>query len=44
MSGQDAMFIASVCMYSTGHWIGGTVLIIVFVASLYMMGRKFDGL
>ena len=27
MNGFNASIITAVCLYSTGHWIGGTVLL-----------------
>ena len=29
MSAPAIMFTGMVCLYSTGHWIGGTVLLII---------------
>ena len=40
MKGRQAAFIASVCLFSTGHWIGGLVLMLIFVVS----GRTEAGL
>ena len=38
MKGRQAAFIASVCLFSTGHWIGGLVLVLVLV--FWAAGRE----
>ena len=41
----DAFLIATVCLYSTGHWIGGTVLAVVSFLELMAYGyAKKEGL
>lgn len=34
----DAFLIATVCLYSTGHWIGGTVMLVVSAIELMAYG------
>jgi hypothetical protein len=31
MSGEDALLITAIVLYSTGHWIGGTVSLAVLL-------------
>ena len=33
MRGRAVLFIAMVCLYSMGHWIGATVLLLVLLAA-----------
>lgn len=30
-----AILLCSICLYSTGHWIGGTVCLILYICALW---------
>lgn len=40
MTNLTAFLIATVCLYSTGHWIGATVLLVVMLHA--MLQAAFD--
>lgn len=35
LNNQTSLLISTTCLYSTGHWIGATVLLIVYIGVLY---------
>lgn len=41
MTSACALLIAAVCLYSTGHWFGGTVLLAYFAVAVYAPPKVF---